>query len=97
MSSENGGFSSDVETSQTYRSTRDDELTLGGSNTINTVTSVEGDTQPTDKMGSSPAVEDEGGEDNVVVALPPSDSDGVDAYQEIALSGSAALDLLDQV
>jgi hypothetical protein len=35
--------------------------------------------------------------DDVAVALPPTESDGAGEYHEVALTGSAALDVLDQV
>lgn len=72
--------------------TREDGLTVGGTSSA----AQEGG----DELSSTPVVSDSLGvslQDEVVVALPPTESEGAGEYHEIALTGSAALDLLDQV
>ena len=74
--------------------TREDDLTVDGTST------TQYGQQERDGLLSTPAVmlahEYQGGEE-VAVAMPPTESDGAGEYHEIALTGSAALDLLDQV
>lgn len=50
-----------------------------------------------DEVASSAAAEEQGTEEDVSIAMPPTTADGAGEYHEIALTGSAALDLLEQV
>ena len=69
--------------------TGDGELTVG--DTAASSTNYEGG-------GATPAVVvSQGGEEEVAVALPPTDAEDAGEFHEIVLTGSAALDLLDQV
>lgn len=81
------GFSTDLGTDLgSTVPTREDDLTVGDTSR--------------DEIASSAAVvqtHDQSAEEDVAVALPPTESDGAGEYHEIALTGSAALDLLDQV
>lgn len=77
--------------------TREEELTLGG-----TSGNYDGDTsqQREDGFTFSSLGIDTGQEEedqDVAIALPPTESDGAGEYHEVALTGSAALDVLDQV
>ena len=71
--------------------TRDDELTLG--DTAASANYEEG----TEEMAPAVVVAVQNEEDDVAIALPPTESEDAGEYHEIVLTGSAALDLLDQV
>lgn len=79
--------------------THEDELTQGGTSAAN----YDGDTtqQREDEFNTSSGVHLHTGqgkeEDDIAIALPPTESDGAGEYHEVALTGSAALDVLDQV
>lgn len=99
-SSSEGDLDSDIAFSTDLGSTiptRDDELTFAG-----TSANYEDDTsqQRAGVLTSSGA----GGmgmgteeEEDIAIAQPPTESDGAGEYHEVALTGSAALDVLDQV
>lgn len=79
------GFSTDLGSTLP---TREDDLTLEGTS----ATQQEEFTT----SGIKIAVDTEAG-GGIAVALPPTESDGAGEYHEVALTGSAALDVLDQV
>ena len=74
--------------------TRDGDLTMGDTATSVTLEAgtEEGTTVTPSAVGAAAQEEDE-----VAVALPPTESEESGEYHEIVLTGSAALDLLDQV
>lgn len=97
-SEDSGGTSSDGEfSSDGVGSTRTrDDYTI----TFDTSGNNFGDTsqqEGEEHTASSPSSSHESEGEQVMVAVPPKDSEGGSDYHEIALSGSAALDLLDQV
>ncbi len=72
--------------------------TRGGTLTIEDQTGDYGGLDPTqDAPSPAPNVWDEREGSEVVIALPPREAGEDGEYQEIVLSGSAALDALDQV
>lgn len=79
------GFSTDLGSTLP---TREDDLTLEGTSTTQQ--------QREDEFTTSGVVVDTEA-DGIAIALPPPESDGAGEYQEVALTGSAALDVLDQV
>lgn len=91
MSSED--LDSDVDFSTDQGSTpttpRDGDITEGTAN-------YDEDTLHEGGMGGD-MMEDESLYDDIAIAVAPTESDGVSEYHEIALTGSAALDVLDQV
>ena len=67
--------------------TREDDMTFEGTSVTR---------QREDEMTTTGVLDTEADE-IVAVALPPTESDGAGEYHEVALTGSAALDVLDQV
>ncbi len=71
--------------------TREGDLTVGDTASAN----YEEGTEENPALVVSQSLQNE--EDGVAIALPPTESEEGGEYHEIVLTGSAALDLLDQV
>lgn len=78
------GFSTDLGSTLP---TREDDTTMEGTSA----------TQQRENELATTSVLDTETDDIIAVALPPTESDGAGEYHEVALTGSAALDVLDQV
>ena len=93
MSSED--LDSDVDFSTDLGSTL--PTTRDGDNNTEGTANFDEDTQHDGGMGDDDVMGDEPLYNDVAIAIPPTESEGGSEYHEIALTGSAALDVLDQV